>query len=104
MYFKNIFYLKDKIRIRKIIADDDAKLSFIIRNSLEEFGAAKPGTVHFDETTDHLYDVFQTEISAYFVIEINTEVWGGAGISFPFRVSLRALCAAGHGYSRVIDL
>ncbi|MEP6927581.1 MAG: GNAT family N-acetyltransferase [Ginsengibacter sp.] len=74
--------MNDKILIRKITADDDAKIAFIIRSCLEEFSAVKPGTVYFDETTDHLYNVFQTERSAYFIVEINGEVFGGAGI-FP---------------------
>jgi putative acetyltransferase len=65
--------------IRKIVADDNAALAHIIRNSLLEFNAAKPGTVYFDETTDHLSDVFANENSAYFVLEINGEVAGGAG-------------------------
>jgi putative acetyltransferase len=65
--------------IRKIVADDNAVLAHIIRNSLLEFNAAKPGTVYFDETTDHLSDVFANENSAYFVFEINGEVAGGAG-------------------------
>ena len=40
--------------IRKIKKDDDGALATIIRNSLEEFNGAKPGTAYFDETTDHL--------------------------------------------------
>ena len=74
--------MKDEIFIRTITAEDDEKLALIIRSSLEEFGAAKPGTVYFDETTDHLHEVFQTERSAYFVVEVDGEVCGGAGI-FP---------------------
>jgi putative acetyltransferase len=72
----------EEIIIRKITEDDDAKLAVIIRSSLEEFGAVKRGTVYFDETTDHLYDLFQTENSCYFVLEIDSEICGGAGI-FP---------------------
>jgi putative acetyltransferase len=74
--------LKEEIIIRKIIADDDTKLSMIIRSSLEDFGAVKQGTVYFDETTDHLYELFQKERSVYFVAVINNEVVAGAGI-FP---------------------
>jgi len=74
--------LKDKIIIRKIIADDNAKLAAIIRSSLEEFNAVKPGTVYFDESTDHLYEVFRQERSCYFVATLNGEVIAGAGI-FP---------------------
>lgn len=54
-------------------------MAIIIRKSLEDFNAAKPGTVYFDETTDHLSDVFKTKNSAYFIIEINGELSGGAG-------------------------
>jgi len=68
--------------IRKIIADDNAAMADIIRNSLLEFGAAKPGTVYFDKSTDHLSDVFMKNRSAYFVIEVNNEIAAGAGI-FP---------------------
>ena len=74
--------MKDEIIIRKIIADDNAKIASIIRRSLEEFNAVKPGTVYFDETTDHLYELFQQERSCYFVATINDEVIAGAGI-FP---------------------
>lgn len=65
--------------IRKIVIDDNAALAEIIRNSLKEFNAAKPGTVYFDEATDHLSDVFKTKRSAYFVIELNGELAGGGG-------------------------
>lgn len=68
--------------IRKITSDDNAQMAAIIRNSLLEFNAAKPGTVYFDETTDYLSDVFTKERSAYFLIEVNNEIAAGAGI-FP---------------------
>lgn len=74
--------MKDEIIIRKIIADDNAKIAAIIRRSLEDFNAVKQGTVYFDETTDHLYELFQAERSCYFVATINDEVVAGAGI-FP---------------------
>jgi len=41
-----------------------------------------PGTVYDDESTDHLFDVFQNPRSAYYVAEIHNEVVGGGGI-FP---------------------
>ena len=65
--------------IRKIITDDNAALAKIIRTSLKEFNANKPGTVYFDETTDHLSDVFKTKRSAYYVIEIDGKIAGGGG-------------------------
>lgn len=68
--------------IRKIVTDDNAAMAAIIRNSLLEFNAAKPGTVYYDKSTDNLSDLFTQKRSAYFVIEINNEIAGGAGI-FP---------------------
>ncbi len=67
------------IRIREIISEDNSSLANIIRKSLEEFGAAKPGTVYFDETTDNLFDLFKTNKSAYFVLLRGDEVVGGGG-------------------------
>jgi putative acetyltransferase len=66
--------------IRKIIPADDTPLAKIIRSSLEEFKANKPGTVYFDPTTDHLTDLFKTAGSAYFVAEAEGVVAGGCGI------------------------
>lgn len=65
--------------IRKIVTDDNSALAVIIRSSLKEFNANKPGTVYFDESTDHLSDIFLAPKSAYFVLEINDEVAGGGG-------------------------
>ena len=67
------------IAIRNILPGDDHALATIIRKSLEEFGAAKPGTVYFDPTTDHLFEVFKKTGSAYFVIHNEREVLGGGG-------------------------
>lgn len=68
--------------IRKIQAKDNAAIAKIIRDSLLEFGAAKPGTVFFDESTDHLCEAFTQKRSIYFIIEKDNEIAGGAGI-FP---------------------
>lgn len=72
--------MENNITIRKISSQDNAVLASIIRTSLTEFGANKPGTVFFDDTTDHLYEMFQKPGSIYFVAELNNEVLGGAGI------------------------
>jgi putative acetyltransferase len=72
----------ENVTIRKIQPSDNAPLAKIIRDSLTEFGANKPGTVYFDDTTDHLYELFQEPGSIYYVATQNGEVIGGAGI-FP---------------------
>ncbi len=74
--------MPDQIKIRAILETDDARIAAIIRTALEEFGAAKRGTVYFDETTDHLHEVFKQEGSAYFIAEEGNKILGGAGI-FP---------------------
>jgi len=68
--------------IRPIAASDNVALASVIRRTLEEFGAARPGTVYYDETTDHLFELFQTPGSFYNVALIHDKVVGGGGI-FP---------------------
>jgi putative acetyltransferase len=68
--------------IRTINADDNKELAKIIRDTLVEFNANKPGTVYFDETTDNLFDIFKAANSIYFVAEQQGEIMGGGGI-FP---------------------
>jgi putative acetyltransferase len=68
------------MQIRNILSKDNAAMAKIIRDSLEEFNAAKPGTVYFDESTDRLSNVFSMPHSSYFVIDVNGELAGGGGI------------------------
>ena len=71
------------VTLRPIQPADNAALAAIIRDTLSEFGAAKPGTVYYDPTTDHLYELFRAPRSGYFVAEAaDGAVLGGAGI-FP---------------------
>lgn len=74
--------MKDMISIRTIQLSDNQILAEIIRNTLVEFDANHPGTVYFDPTTDHLFELFRTKGSAYFVAEMDNEIVGGGGI-FP---------------------
>jgi len=70
------------ITIRKIAPGDNVELAQLIRNTLSEFGANHPGTVYFDKTTDHLYELFKRKRSIYYVAESNKTIAGGGGI-FP---------------------
>lgn len=70
------------LQIRNIEAADDPIIAKIIRDTLAEFGANYPGTVYFDPTTDHLYDLFKAKRSVYNIAELDDEIVGGAGI-FP---------------------
>ena len=69
-----------KIHIRPIQPSDNPDLALIVRNTLSEFGAANPGTVYFDPTTDALFELFQAPKAAYFVVEANGKILGGGGI------------------------
>jgi putative acetyltransferase len=68
------------IKIRIIEQRDNQTLALIIRNTLAEFGANKPGTVYFDPTTDNLYGLFQKPRSVYFVVLKENKIIGGGGI------------------------
>jgi putative acetyltransferase len=70
------------ITIRPIELKDNSQLAAIIRTTLAEFGANHPGTVYYDAATDHLFEVFKTERSFYFVAELDGKMVGGGGI-FP---------------------
>jgi putative acetyltransferase len=81
MKLVNVMKLEN-IHIRTIEQKDNAAIATIVRNSLEEFGANKKGTVYYDPTTDDLYNLFKRPASIYFVAENNNCLLGGAGI-FP---------------------
>lgn len=66
--------------IRTIQPDDNAALAKIIRDTLAEFKANKPGTVYYDDRTDHLFEEFSVAKSIYYVVEENGLVLGGGGI------------------------
>jgi putative acetyltransferase len=72
----------EQIKIRNIKEEDNAELAKLIRSTLAEFGANKPGTVYFDRSTDYLSDIFKQEGSTYFVAELDGRLVGGGGI-FP---------------------
>lgn len=63
-------------KIRPIRPGDNPELALIIRTALTEFGANKPGTVYYDESTDHLFELFQTPGSCYFVAEEGKQLLG----------------------------
>ena len=70
------------ITIREIIPSDNFEIASIIRSCLAEFGANKPGTVYFDPTTDHLFELFREPGSIYFIAAEENRLLGGGGI-FP---------------------
>jgi len=75
--------LEMDINITPIAPEHNKSLATIIRAALEEFGANKPGTVYFDDSTDHLYELFTSEPQSFYFVALEGDtVLGGAGI-FP---------------------
>ena len=68
------------VKLRTIQKDDNTQLAQIIRDTLTEFKANKPGTVYFDKTTDELFELFQHPRSVYYVALIDDDIVGGGGI------------------------
>ena len=72
----------EEIVIRALRREDNAAMANVIRSTLKEFGADRPGTVYFDPTTDDLFRLFQEEGSFYQVAVAGDTIVGGGGI-FP---------------------
>lgn len=69
-----------QIQIRPIQLADNTGIAQVIRTTLKEFGANKPGTVYFDSSTDHLFELFQVPGAMYQVALLEGEIVGGGGI------------------------
>jgi putative acetyltransferase len=67
--------------IRPIAPKDNKQIAAVIRGVFIELGAPTTGTAYADPILDTLYGVYRAEGSAYYVVEINGRVVGGAGIA-----------------------
>ena len=77
---ENTSLISPDLIIRNIALNDNEAIAKVIRAALTEFGANKPGTVFYDSTTDHLFELFQIPGAIYYVAELNGKLVGGAGI------------------------
>lgn len=66
--------------IRKIKPEDNAACAAMIRGVFEELGAATPGTVYEDPTTDSLFELFNREDAELYVIEEDGRIEGCCGV------------------------
>lgn len=69
------------IDIRPIRADDDAAIASIIRTVMPEFGAVGSGFAINDPEVDWMSRAYSQPRCAYFVIEQDGVVVGGAGVA-----------------------
>lgn len=67
--------------IRPIESRDDARVATIIRTVMREFGADGPGFAIHDTEVGAMNAAYARPRCAYFVIEKNGEILGGAGIA-----------------------
>jgi hypothetical protein len=65
--------LEMDISIIPIAPEHNKALATIIRAALEEFGANKPGTVYFDDSTDHLYELFSGSPQSFYFVALDGE-------------------------------
>jgi putative acetyltransferase len=77
---ENTSLISPDLIIRNITLNDNEAIAKVIRVALTEFGANKPGTVFYDSTTDHLFELFQIPGAIYYIAELNGNLVGGAGI------------------------
>lgn len=67
--------------IRPIRAEDDAAVASIIRAVMPEFGASGSGFAINDPEVDWMHRAYSAPRSAYFVVERDARVCGGAGVA-----------------------
>jgi putative acetyltransferase len=67
--------------MRPIEPHDDATIAKIIRTVMPEFGADGPGFAIHDAEVDAMSAAYSRPRSAYFVIEADGAVMGGAGVA-----------------------
>ncbi len=71
----------DSVIIRPLEKKDNAAIAKVIRNVLIEHNVPKVGTAYADTSLDCMFETYSTKSSAYFVIEKDGEIIGGAGIA-----------------------
>ncbi len=67
--------------IRSIRADDDAAMAAVIRTVMPEFGATGSGFAISDPEVDWMSRAYAAPRHAYFVLERDGRVLGGAGVA-----------------------
>ena len=77
--------------IRPICRDDDIAIAHLIRCVMPEFGADGPGFAIHDPEVDHMSAAYGNPGCAYYVVEQDGRIVGGAGIA-PLQGSSEAVC------------
>ena len=67
--------------IRKVLPEDNQALATVIRSVLIELGVPKVGTAYADPEVDNMFATCDRARNAYFVVEKEGKILGGAGIA-----------------------
>ena len=67
--------------LREITTKDNAQIAKVIRDVLIEMGAPKVGTAYEDKALEDMTNAYNKTTSAYYVLESNGKIIGGAGIA-----------------------
>ncbi|MCG2420046.1 GNAT family N-acetyltransferase [Aequorivita sp. F47161] len=67
--------------IRLIEKKDNPQIAKVIRSVLIDFNVPKVGTAYADAALDCMFETYQKPKAAYFVVEANNKIIGGAGIA-----------------------
>ena len=67
--------------IRKVLPEDNQALATVIRSVLIELGVPKVGTAYADPEVDNMFATYDRARNAYFVVEKEGKILGGAGIA-----------------------
>jgi len=73
--------MNDSFLIRPIAPGDNATMAAIIRAVMPEFGADGPGFAIHDTEVDTMHESYNQPQCAYFVVERDGKVIGGAGVA-----------------------
>ncbi len=71
----------EAIKLRTIDRKDNEEIARLIRDVLAEMGVPKVGTVYEDKALDMMFETYDQPNKAYFVIEEDNKIIGGAGIA-----------------------
>ena len=69
------------ISIREVREEDNVALAAVIRAVLIDIGVPKVGTAYADPELDFMFRAYHKARSAYFVLEEDDQLLGGAGIA-----------------------
>lgn len=79
------------IIIREIQKADNVAIAKVIRDVLIEHNVPKVGTAYADPSLDFMFENYSEEKSAYFVVEKEGKIIGGAGIA-PLENGPKEIC------------